>query len=157
MKRKTGVNVFIKVLGIMALMGVTTALFGADDGSSNKVAGGLGSSGEEAQKVVTIVIQAFKWALAFMPVWSGWYFAGKMKEYLENKEEQGQYEPKAQKNFKIVGAVIIGIIAAYLIIGIIAKVFLGMGFGEAWGEIVVAPWVKLFGVGVASSSGAVAS
>lgn len=107
----------------------------------------LAESGGIAKEMVSGVIIAFKWVLAFSPIWSAWFFASKMKEYLENKEEQGQHEPKAQKVFKIIAAVVIGIIAAYLLIGILAKVFIGLDFNEAWTKIVTDVWGTLTGLG----------
>jgi len=101
---------------------------------------GLSQSGVEAKGLFKAVIGAFQWAIAFLPLWSAWFFSSKMKEYLENKEEQGQYEPKAQKNFKIVMAIIVGIIAAYLVIGIMSKVFMGITFTEAWTKFVTDVW-----------------
>jgi len=138
-------NKILRVIGLMAIIGLVTAE-ASTTGTSTSAHQGLTASGTEAKGLVSSVIQSFKWALAFIPIWSGWYFAGKMKEYLENKEEQGQYEPKAQKNFKIVGAVVVGIIAAYLIIGILAKVFLDLSFADSWQKIVVDTWKALFGV-----------
>jgi len=107
---------------------------------------GLSESGAEAKTLFTSVIQAFQWAIAFVPIWSAWFFSSKMKEYLENKEEQGQYEPKAQKNFKIVMAIIVGIIAAYLVIGIMSKVFVGIGFTDAWEKFVTDVWKTLLNI-----------
>lgn len=119
---------------------------GAGGATGGAVSTGLSQSGTEAKGLFTSVIQAFQWGIAFVPLWSAWFFSSKMKEYLENKEEQGQYEPKAQKNFKIVMAIIVGIIAAYLVIGIMAKVFVGQGFNEAWTKFVTDVWKSFFGI-----------
>lgn len=140
---KTGKIIFL-ILGLL-LLSTDVALASG----TTTVSTSLADSGTEAKGLVSAVIKAFIWALAFVPVWSAWYFASKMKEHLENKEEQGQYEPKAAKNFKIVMAVIIGIVAAYLVIGIFAKVFLNMEFNEAWITIVAGVWNDLTGLGSA--------
>ena len=122
------------LISMMALPAFLVAASGTD---------GLSDAGTEAKTLVTKVIQAFQWAIAFLPLWSAWFFSSKMKEYLENKEEQGQYEPKAQKNFKIVAAIIVGVIAAYLVIGILSKVFTGTDFTTSWEKLVMDVWKNL--------------
>ena len=112
--------------------------------AGGQVSNGLSDSDTQAHDLVKAVFTAFAWATAFLPVWSAWFFSSKMKEHLENKEETGQYEPKYTKVFKIVMALIVGIIAAYILIGIIGKVFFGHAtFNDSWTKFVTTPWSNL--------------
>ena len=138
--------IFVAMIGLTALASASGGTGAAAGTASSSVSGGLSSSGATAKTLVENVIQAFIWALAFLPVWSAWFFASKMKDYLENKEEQGQYEPKATKVFKIVAAIIVGIIGAYLLIGIMSKVFMDMTFADSWTKFVTDVWKSLAGV-----------
>ena len=102
----------------------------------------LEDSGTGAKEVVGGVIKTFFWVLAFTPVFGAFFFTSKMKAYLENKEEQGQYQPKATKNFLLVAASVIGVLAAFLLIGILGKVFFNWTFTEAWTNVVTVVWTS---------------
>lgn len=127
-------NLIFRAVLMLLVLGATA--YGAEEFAK------LNEAGEGAQNVVGGVIKAFFWVLAFTPVFGAWFFSSKIKEYLENKEEQGQYQPKATKNFMIVSAAVVGVLAAFLLIGILGKVFFGWTFAEAWTNVVTVVWTS---------------
>jgi len=139
-------KILLTLLGSLFLMTATVSIV---DAKPPTVATGgdftqLNKSGGQAYGATKGAVGAFNWVLAFLPVGMAWYFAGRVKEYLENKEEQGQYQPKATKNFMIVGASLAGILAGFILIGLFGAVFLDKSFSDSWQLIVVDTWKDLF-------------
>jgi len=120
-------------VGTLAILGGTSAI-AADTFSQ------MQDNAEGVNNIMGVLVKAFQFILAFTPIFGAWFFSSKVKEYLENKEEQGQYQPKATKNFMIVSAAVIGVLAAYLFVGIIGKVFVNKIFEDSWQFFVASVW-----------------
>lgn len=120
-------------IGALVVLGGTSAV-AADTFAK------MQDNAEGINNIMGVLVKAFQFVLAFTPIFGAYFFSSKVKEYLENKEEQGQYQPKATKNFMIVSAAVIGVLASYLFVGIIGKVFVNKPFEDSWQFFVASVW-----------------
>ena len=82
-----------------------------------------------------------------MPFAVAWFIAYKVKDYLEQKDEQagGQTEPKPAGYAKIVAGFIAGIIIMFILYGIFGLVFAGQTeFAKGWEIFVTDFWKLIF-------------
>lgn len=93
-----------------------------------------------AKEAIQGIIANSFWLLAIIPVGAAGYSWKIMKEYLENKEETSQFEPKWQKNGKLIVAALGGVVVTFLTYGIFGAIFFGKGFMETWELLVVRFW-----------------
>lgn len=100
----------------------------------------LEQSGDAAKGAIQGVLKHVIWLTALFPVGLGVFSGMRMKEHIENKEEQSQHEPKWMKNGKIVAAFAGGILIAFILIGVFGKIFMGLTFSVAWGKFVINFW-----------------
>lgn len=100
----------------------------------------LEDSGASAKGAVQGAIKSVIWVISLLPVGIGAFAAMKMKEHLENKEEQNQHEPRWMKFGKIIFAFAGGVLITYILFGIIGKVFMDLTFADAWETFVTDFW-----------------
>lgn len=129
---------------LVCLVGFTSVLFG-DDGSQGLQS--LNNAGATAQTTVVKAVEGWRWLLGIVPLGVAGFLAFKMKEYLEQKDEQsgGQSEPKFSRYGKIIAAFIGGIVITYIVFGVLGTVFANKGFGDMWELLVVDFWKQIFG------------
>jgi preprotein translocase subunit SecG len=101
-----------------------------------------------AKGAIVGLLKTITWLVAFFPVAVAGFFAFKMKEHIENKEENNQNEPKWIKNGKIISAFAGGVLIAYIIVGIFGSVFMDANMNDSWKSLVTDFWKQLI---VASS------
>jgi Mn2+/Fe2+ NRAMP family transporter len=101
---------------------------------------GLTGSAGDAKSTVQGAIASVLWILALLPIGVATFAAAKMKEHLENKEEQNQHEPKWMKFTKLISAFMGGLLVSFLVLGIFGKILLGLTFSETWTNLVVNFW-----------------
>ncbi|MBD3823000.1 MAG: hypothetical protein IE916_00630 [Epsilonproteobacteria bacterium] len=97
-------------------------------------------TGENAKTEVGAIIRAVIWVGAFIPIGLPLWAMSKVKDWLANKEEQGQYEPKIMKMSKIAAAGFAGLAFSYLILGFFGGVLVGLSFSESWSMFVTDHW-----------------
>lgn len=110
---------------------------GADDA--------LNEAGRRAKGTAVGAIQSWVWLAGFIPFGVATWVTWKLKEHLEQKDEQagGQTEPKASRYIKLIGAFIIGVIVTYILLGVFGMVFAGKGYAETWKFFVTDFWGKI--------------
>jgi len=121
-------KVFLLLLGLMV---VGTAAFAANDFTQMTDAGG------NAKETVQGTIAAWLWITALLPLGVSITLFFVVKDWQEQKEEQGQTQPKIAKYMSLLGAVIAGILIMYIVYGLIGVVFADKTFSEMWTTLVV--------------------
>lgn len=106
----------------------------------------LTGAGDEAKSATIAAMKSWLWLLGLLPLGVAGFITLKVKDYLEQKDEQGggQSEPKWSRQLKLVITFIASVIICYVVLGIFAKVFAGVGFGQTWDKFVVGFWSQLF-------------
>ena len=107
----------------------------------------LNTAGEEGRTTFVNAIKGWKWVFGILPFAIAIGIAYKVKDYLEQKDEQagGQTEPKASRYAKIVAAFIAGIIIMFILYGIFGLVFAGQTeFSAGWRIFVTDFWKLIF-------------
>lgn len=136
-----------KYKGGLLMMAALAVMFCMPE-AANAAAGdqfeGFNNAGESAKSSTQGMIAAWIWVLALIPVGIGAVAAFKMREHLDQKEEQNQHEPKPMRYAKVAGAFLVGIAISFIVYGVFGTIFLGKTFSETWGVIVLPFWNALF-------------
>jgi heme/copper-type cytochrome/quinol oxidase subunit 2 len=123
------------VFAILAVAIYSPDLIAADNFSA------MEESASKSKGATQGTIKSWLWVFALIPIGVASYMTWKMKEYIENKEEQGQYEPKWTKNTKLIGAFAGGLFIMYIVYGIIGIVIFGQAsLGDGWDKLFVPFW-----------------
>ena len=114
-------------------------------GNNNAQNQALSEAGEQAKGTAVGAIKSWIWLAGFIPFGIATWVTWKLKEHLEQKDEQagGQTEPKASRYIKLIGAFIIGVIVTYILLGVFAKVFAGKNYEESWNFFVRDFWQQI--------------
>jgi len=122
-----------KVLLLLAVLGLTTSVFGADAAFTN-----LAGSGASSEAGVRTTIQSLMWIFAFLPfIVAGAFGAIAYKKAKENSDREDNTKELAVKTMS---AVVLGIVFMIIVYGFIGKGVLGAAtFGGGW-DILVTQW-----------------
>lgn len=92
----------------------------------------LTGAGDEAKSATIAAMKSWLWLLGLLPLGVAGFITLKVKDHLEQKDEQGggQSEPKWSRQLKLVITFIASVIICYVLLGIFAKVFAGVGFEQ---------------------------
>ena len=92
----------------------------------------LAGAGDEAKAATIAAMKRWMWLVGFLPLGVAGIITLKVKDYLEQKDEQGggQSEPKWSRQLKLIITFIASVIICYVVLGIFAKVFGGADFGQ---------------------------
>ena len=136
---KTVTSVFQKVEPSLALA-MMALFFGATEFAMAAGDATIASAGDDSKKQVGIIIQAFIWVAAFSPlIGPGYLIREKLKD-LDEKKSSDQYPSKPMRIFQVVGAGIIGLVAAYFLVGAFGKILAGFTWEESWKTFVTEFW-----------------
>lgn len=118
----------------------------AQGGQGGAFQNNLTGAGDEAKSATIAAMKSWLWLLGLLPLGVAGFITLKVKDYLEQKDEQGggQSEPKWSRQLKLVITFIASVIICYVVLGIFAKVFAGVDFGATWDKFVVGFWSQLF-------------
>ena len=133
-----------KLLVLFLIVSIVLAsdVFGNDEPGAK---GALNEAGKEAKGTAVGAIRSWIWLVGFVPFGVATWVTWKLKEHLEQKDEQagGQTEPKASRYIKLIGAFIVGVIVTYILLGVFGKVFAGVGYEESWNFFVKDFWEQI--------------
>jgi|GEM_PF-2218299 hypothetical protein len=107
----------------------------------------LNTAGQEGRDTFVLAVKGWKWVFGILPFAVAWFIAYKVKDYLEQKDEQagGQTEPKPARYAKIIAGFIAGIIIMFILYGIFGLVFAGQTeFAKGWEIFVTDFWKLIF-------------
>ena len=94
-------------------------------------------AGANSKHILQGTISSWKWVLALLPIASAFWMTNKLKEYQEQQEESGQYQPKVQKMGMLLAAFAGTIVIFYLLYGLLGAVFTDKSFADMWKSLVV--------------------
>lgn len=135
----TVTNILKKIEPSLALA-ILALFFGATEFAMAAGDASIKSAGEDTKKQVGIIIQAFIWVAAFSPlIGPGYLIREKLKD-LDEKKSTDQYPSKPMRIFQVVGAGIIGLVAAYLLVGALGKILAGFTWEDSWKTFVTEFW-----------------
>lgn len=149
---------FVLLLGISAV-----SLEAAQAGTAPQVnfEQSLGGAGDAAREATITAIKGWIWLLGFLPLGVAGFVTLKVKNYLEQKDEQnprsvlikkveqkdeqggGQTELKWSCYMKLIATFVAVVIITYIVLGVFAKVFAGKDFADSWQFFVVNFWSQL--------------
>ena len=135
-----------KILVLFFIVSIVLAsdVFG-NPGGNNAQNQALSEAGEQAKGTVVGAIKSWIWLAGFIPFGIATWVTWRLKEHLEQKDEQagGQTEPKASRYIKLIGAFIIGVIVTYILLGVFAKLFAGKEYEDSWNFFVRDFWKQI--------------
>ena len=114
-------------------------------GGNNAQNQALNEAGEQAKSTAVGAIRSWVWLVGFVPFGIATWVTWKLKEHLEQKDEQagGQTEPKASRYIKLIGAFIIGVIVTYILLGVFGKIFADQDYAVSWKFFVEDFWKQI--------------
>ena len=127
-----------KILVLFLIVSIVLAsdVFGIPQpgGGNNAQNQALNEAGEQAKSTAVGAIRSWVWLVGFVPFGIATWVTWKLKEHLEQKDEQagGQTEPKASRYIKLIGAFIIGVIVTYILLGVFGKIFADQDYAVSW-------------------------
>ena len=136
-----------KLLVLFLIVSIVLAsdVFGNPQQGNNAQNQALNEAGKQAKGTAVGAIRSWVWLVGFVPFGIATWVTWKLKEHLEQKDEQagGQTEPKASRYIKLIGAFIIGVIVTYILLGVFGKIFADQDYAVSWKFFVEDFWKQI--------------